>query len=82
MPTAPSMMTPRWTDVRAFVPRAAFLLMIAALLATSMSAQAAPAKTSDERRSLLDEGKRQRYAGDEAQALRSFQRAHALSPTP
>lgn len=70
---------------RAVLP-ALFVVAAVSLLgcisAWPASAWAAPAKPTDERSVLLEEGRRQRRAGDEAAALRAFRRAHALAPSP
>jgi hypothetical protein len=59
-------------------------LLLGPLLVTPAHAQqqAPAAHDRPDRRALIEQGKAQRLAGDEAGALASFERAHALAPSP
>jgi hypothetical protein len=60
---------------------AVFAFALVVVLAHGKSAHA-QASEHPERRALIEQGKAQRLAGDEAAALVSFERAHRMGPSP
>src|SRR5262245_19058970 len=58
----------------------AFAFALVMVLAQGPSARAQAERP--ERRALIEQGKAQRLAGDEAEALASFERAHRMAASP